>query len=220
MRNSGYPAFADDIMGSRRKLSHLAVHVGRTMNTSIVRVLLCGLLSSTSACVPILTHIDYVAEMRGGTLVKSTCWDKPSIEYRTHGITLTSRIMTWPDGVLRVEVVVDIPEGITAALLTTELSISTQPNVGTVRVPIPGISLNDNPSLPIQPIGPMVGHNVKAGTKTNPRHFWLFVPLHGIDTRDMRVTLPPMKINDRVVSIPEIHFARQVRVQLAAPLQC
>jgi hypothetical protein len=190
------------------------------MKRSIVRVLLCSLLATTSACVPILTHIDYVPEMPGGTLVKSTCWDKPSIDYRTHGITLTSRIMSWPDDVLRFAVVIDIPEGITAELLTAELSIATQPNASTVRVPIPGISLNDNTSLPIYPIGPMVGHDVKAGTKTFPRHFWLFVPLHGIDTRDMRVRLPAIKINDRVVSIPEIHFARQVRVQLAAPLQC
>jgi len=29
-----------------------------------------------------------------------------------------------------------------------------------------------------------------------------------------------MRINDRIVSLPELQFSRQVRLQLIAPIQC
>ena len=190
------------------------------MHMQIIKACFFCALAVLSACVPLLPHIDYVPEMTGGKLLKGVCWQKPSIEYKTDGITLTSRIMTWPDDVLRVEMLIDIPEGITVELLAPDVFIASPPGAAAVPVRIPGISLTENPSLPLQAMGPLVGHDVFIYTKKRPRHFWLFAPLRGIDARDMRVTLPRLKINDRIVTIPDIHFTRQMRVQLVAPLQC
>lgn len=190
------------------------------MRMQIIKVCFFCVLAALSACMPILPHVDYVPEMAGGKLLKGSCWQKPSMQYETDGISLTSRIMTWSDDVLRVELLFDIPEGITVELLAPDIFVVSPSGASAVRVRIPGISLNDNPSLPLQAMGQMVGHDVFIYQKKRPRHFWLFVPLRGIDAADMRVTLPTLKVNDRMVTVPEIHFTRHMRVQLVAPVQC
>ena len=190
------------------------------MYMQIIKACFFCALAALTACVPILPHIDYVPEMAGGKLLKGPCWQKPSMAYQTDGITLTSRIMTWPDDVLRVELLFDIPEGITVELLAPDVSVVAPSGVSAVRVRIPGISLTENPSLPLQAMGPMVGHDVFSYQRKYPRHFWLFASLRGIDAGDMRITLPTLKVNDRIVTIPEIHFTRHMRVQLVAPVQC
>ena len=190
------------------------------MRLQIIKLCFFCSLAALSACVPILPHIDYVPEMAGGKLLKGSCWQKPSMQYQTDGISLTSRIMTWSDDVLRVELLFDIPEDITVELLAPDIFVVSPSEASAVRVRIPGISLNDNPSLPLQAMGQMVGHDVFIQQRKHPRHFWLFVPLRGIDAGDMRVTLPTLKVNDRIVTIPEIHFTRHMRVQLVAPVQC
>ena len=190
------------------------------MRMQIIKVCFFCVLAALSACMPILPHVDYVPEMAGGKLLKGSCWQKPSMQYETDGISLTSRIMTWSDDVLRVELLFDIPEGITVELLAPDIFVVSPSSASAVRVRIPGISLNDNPSLPLQAMSQMVGHDVFIQQRKHPRHFWLFVPLRGIDAGDMRVTLPTLKVNDRIVTIPEIHFTRHMRVQLVAPVQC
>ncbi|MEO8104546.1 MAG: hypothetical protein ABI790_18680 [Betaproteobacteria bacterium] len=184
------------------------------------RTLLYCLIATMAACVPILPHVDYMPEMAGGKILIDRCWGAPSVEYRTGNITLTSWIASWPDNKLKLHMQLDVVEGNTVELLSPEVAVSSPLTAGATIVRIPGISLNGNPVLPMEPIGPMVGRDLVAYGFRSVRHFWLFVPLDAIGPTDMRIVLPMLNVNDRIVTLPAITFSRQLRVQLIAPLQC
>lgn len=180
----------------------------------------CVVLCTTlPACVPLLPQTDYVPQMEGGRLLKDYCWGKPSIEYIGSDIVLISRIMRWLDGRLRLEVLFDIPAGITVTPLSGAVAITTI-NRDTKEIAIEGINRNGNPNLPLSAPGPMAGHTLDIGREHPPGHFWMFVLLEGIDISDFTVALPGLAINGVTTTIPAIRFQKIARVQLMAPLQC
>jgi hypothetical protein len=181
---------------------------------------ICFVVCATlPACVPLLPQTDFVPQMEGGRLLKDYCWGKPSIEYLGRDIVLTSRIMRWLDGRLRLEVRFDIPAGIRVTPLSGAVVIITR-NGDRGEVSIEGISRNGNPTLPMSTAGPMVGYTLDIGREHPPGHFWMYVLLEGIDISDFTVALPGLAINGVPTKIPAIRFQETARIQLIAPLQC
>ncbi len=174
---------------------------------------------AVAACVPLLPHTDYMPQMAGGTVLKDRCWGFPSVEYIGRDITLTSRVIRWPSDQLRLEVMFDIPEGFTVTPRSELVSVAAGER-GRRDIAIEGISRNGNPALPMAPAGNMVGYNLNIGGVRSPGHFWLYVPLKGVDTGDFTVALPPLEVNGSVAVIPPMHFSKALRLQVAAPLQC
>ena len=172
-----------------------------------------------AGCVPLLPHTDYVPQMAGGTLLKDRCWGHPSVEYIGRDITLTSRVIGGPSDPLRLEVMFDIPSGFTVTPRAGVVSVASGDH-NHRDVPIEGISRNGNPALPMAKAGTMVGYNLNIGGVRSPGHFWLYVPLKGVDTGDFTVALPPLEVNGSVAVIPPMHFSKALRLQVAAPLQC
>ena len=184
------------------------------------RLFLCALLTLATACVPILPHDEYVPEMTHGKIFVEGCWGQKRVEYQVDGIAMTARIIKWPPGLLKLEFMFDVPEGNTLELLSQDVRITSRTANTTNTTRIPGISLTENPSLPLEPMGAMVGRDIVIYGKRLPRHFWLFAPVEDIVSDEMRITLPTVKINGRAVTIPDIQFTRRVRIQLMAPVQC
>lgn len=181
--------------------------------------LLFCLLALGAGCMPILPHADFIPEMVDATVMKERCWGIPSLEYRVEGITLTTQIRPSGDSRLRIKLQFDIPEGKTVELLSPDLTVIT-PDGSAKTLRIPGISLNENAQLKMEPFGPMVGRDFFIDEQRHSRHYWLFTPLDNPVPGELRVKLPPVKINDHIVTIPDITFYRELRVQFIAPLQC
>lgn len=190
------------------------------MITPLTRWIPAASLALVSACVPILPHIDFVPAMDGGIIVKDHCWGIPSVEYKIDGIRLAGRIITWPDNRLRVEMRIAVPEGRVVTLQSPALTVASPPGAEAKLLTIAGISPTGNPSLPLDPLGPLLGRDVHVYDKRFARNFWLFIPLDGIDTNDFLVSLPPLAIDRQIVNIPPIRFTRETRIQLIAPVQC
>jgi len=172
-----------------------------------------------AGCVPLLPHTDWVPQMQGGKLVRELCWGSPAIEYQAHGVVLISRIGRWPDNRLRMEVRFTIPPGLTVTPLEPVVVVTAAGEVGR-QVAIDGINRHGNPALPLTPPGQMKGYVLEIGRARPPGHYWLFVSLNARDSQNFSVTLSSLNINNTVVAIPPMHFSREMRLQLAAPLQC
>lgn len=185
------------------------------------------LLLTAGACVPILPHDEYVPEMAGSKTVVERCWGARSVVYSMQGMTLEARIIKWPHGKLKLQMMLNTDDGTTLEWLAPDVSVANGTVTHAVR--IPGISLTGNPDLKIEPLGPMTGKDALIYGQKHKRNFWIFVPMDEVIADEMRVTLPQMHIHEmhdgdskveRVVTLPDITFRRQVRVQVAAPVQC
>ena len=136
-----------------------------------------------------------------------------------YGVVLISRIGRWPDNRLRMEVRFTIPPGLTVTPLEPVVVVTAAGEVGR-QVAIDGINRHGNPALPLTPPGQMKGYVLEIGRARPPGHYWLFVLLNARDSQNFSVTLSSLNINNTVVAIPPMHFSREMRLQLAAPLQC
>jgi len=189
------------------------------MTTPSLPILASVLALALAGCVPLLPHTDWVPEMQGGKLVRERCWGSPAIEYQVHGTVMTSRLGRWHDNRLQMEVRFTIPPGLTVTPLEPVVVVTAAGAVGR-PVAIDGINRHGNPALPLALPGQMNGYALEIGRAWPPGHYWLFVSLDARDGPNFSVTLPSLNINGTVVVVPPIHFSREMRLQLVAPLQC
>jgi len=180
------------------------------------------MLPLACACVPILPHDEFVPDMPGSRVVTERCWGGKSVEYAMPGATLTSHIIKWPEGKLKLQLQLDVADGTTVEWLSPDITVTS--GAGSRRVSrvthLPGISLTGNPSLPLEPLGPMVAKDIVLLGFRSRQHFWLFAPMEDMVADEFQIRLPNLRIADRVVTFPEINFHRQVRLQFVAPVQC
>jgi hypothetical protein len=189
-----------------------------------VNLLLSAMLAfATVGCVPFLTFTHFAPQMAGGEIRISKCLGHESVEYKIDGIRLTSSlpIRSSPgERVLALFVFFSIPVGTKVELLSREISVASPPEAASKQVLIPEFVVSRVQVKPAQKLPPTDGSEVNFRNLTATSSFYINVLLTGIPVSDLRIELPNMKINDRVMKIPPIDFKKSQRTEVFAPLNC
>lgn len=193
------------------------------MPTSFTKIL-CGMLAFTVAgCIPFLTFVDYTPQMPGGHIRTSNCLGKESVAYNVEGIQITSSVSIWSvagDKAPLLYVFFDIPASFKVELLSRDISVMAANAAKIKRFAIQEFRLPRVFTRSSKWQSSTVSGEVNFQKLTAMSSFAIDVALTGMYLGDIHITLPDMKINDRIVKIPPIDFKQIRRVEVMAPLNC
>jgi hypothetical protein len=181
------------------------------------------------ACAPLPQQV-YVPRADGGTVEYSTCAFNSHVPVGVtlvgHGVKAHVKLAEH-DGQRYVELRLEVPEGRTATLQSSKVSIRAINPDQSLIAEFPTASLVDNPIVnstsPVPevrnrqfpPTTKLVGGSVQAGNSSSNRSFWFAGYIGKTSAEKFVVTLPNFTVNELPYFLPPVYFTRKSMVVVA-----
>jgi hypothetical protein len=181
--------------------------------------LVCSL--ACAACVPLLPHTYYRPAASSGLNPINHCW-KTAEEIRfPRGVSEVAVRIVQPDKAHAfVQLTLSLPEGHRGRFTRGDI-VMTDAAGGRRALGFEGVARDERIDAPRMPIDSLLeGQTFATTPAVIARHYWLLAPIALDDVARFSIALPPLSIDDEVVVLPTIEFARTTEWQALAPLQC